>query len=120
MFVWGWAPKFHVLTGIPPATRFTSNGLLTASGDLPERYRRRLREDLEKAKPKLILDATEEFRWPTWPPGLMAGHQAVPELAELVFRNYRQVKRFDVRPGGQPFMIFERKQPTAAPGVREN
>ncbi len=109
MFVWGWAPKFHVLTGIPPATRFTSNGLLTGSGDLPALYRQRLREDLEKVKPKLILDATEEFRWPTWPPGFMAGHQAVPELAEIVFRNYRQVKRFDVRPGGQPFIIFERK-----------
>ena len=109
MFVWGWAPKFHVLTGIPPATRFASNGLMTGSGDVPELYHRRLREDLEKAKPRLILDATEEFRWPTWPPGFLAGHQAMPELARITFSEYRQVKRIDIRPGGQPFIIFERK-----------
>jgi hypothetical protein len=109
MFVWGWAPKFHVLTGIPPATRFASNGLMTGSGSFPELYAKRLKEDLEKSKPRLILDATEEFRWPTWPPGFLAGHQAVPEVAEVTFRDYRQVKRIDMKTGGQPFIIFERK-----------
>jgi hypothetical protein len=109
MFVWGWAPKFHVLTGIPPATRFASNGLMTGSGEFPELYAKRLKEDLEKSKPRLILDATEEFRWPTWPPGFLAGHQAVPQLAEITFRDYRQVKRIEMKPGGQPFIIFERK-----------
>jgi hypothetical protein len=109
MFVWGWAPKFHVLTGIPPATRFASNGLMTGSGVFPELYAKRIKEDLEKSKPRLILDATEEFRWPTWPPGFLAGHQAVPELAAITFRDYRQVKRLDIKPGGQPFIIFERK-----------
>ena len=109
MFVWGWAAKFHVLTGIPPATRFATNGLMTGSGDFPELYAKRLKEDLEKSKPHLILDATEEFRWPTWPPGFLAGHQAVPALAEITFRDYRQVKRIELKPGGQPFIIFERK-----------
>ena len=109
MFIWGWAPKFHVLTGIPPASRFVSNGLLTGLGDLPELYHRRLKEDLEKSKPRLILDATEEFRWPTWPPGFLAGHQAMPELAEITFRDYRQVQRIEVKPGGQPFIIFEKR-----------
>ncbi|MEI6399003.1 MAG: hypothetical protein WCO71_09550, partial [Pseudomonadota bacterium] len=68
-----------------------------------------LKEDLEKSKPRLILDATEEFRWPTWPPGFLAGHQAMPELAEITFRDYRQVQRIEVKPGGQPFIIFEKR-----------
>lgn len=110
MAIWGWANKLHAFTGIRPATRFIGTTYVTDPSPNYNRHRELFLEDLKKDNPKLFVDAIDEFRWPTWPPGALARHDMLPELAEWVRRNYTLVADVQTAPNRLPVRIYLRKE----------
>ena len=116
MFVWGYAPKFYVLTGLVPATRFMAplNTLslpLEAERD-PNSNLSRLLRDLEASKPELFVDAPDEFWFPslTTPRGLSARHHNVPAISRFVSSYYSPVLQINIGPQKVPIIIYKRKR----------
>ncbi|NBV84792.1 MAG: hypothetical protein EBS01_00665 [Verrucomicrobia bacterium] len=115
MFVWGYAPKFYVITGFVPASRFMETiSTLTlppeAESD-PNSNLSRLVRDLEKSKPELFVDAPDEFWFPspTIPRGIAARHHNVPVISRFVSSYYKPVLQINIGPQKVPIIIYKRK-----------
>jgi hypothetical protein len=122
IFVWGFAGDLYINCRRPPAARFTYLTLVAGivppfwRQALPDRVargsREALREDLERSRPRLIVDA----------PIRGFSIADVPELSPLLDRDYCLVEQ--VRAGGKrkPW-IYVRREPQgtcpAAPARRE-
>jgi hypothetical protein len=112
ILVWGWAPKFHVFSGIAPATRychpfmlFPISGLSDAGRD---EYLKRYLSDFSKSKPRLFVDAPEEFTLPGYPRGNDGRHWSVHELSELIRQNYTITHRIETGQNKVPILVYKR------------
>jgi hypothetical protein len=116
MFVWGYAPKFYVFSGIPPASRFIqSSSFLTLSTEAlenPKGHYQSLLADLEQYKPALFVDAADEFWFPdpTIPRGVMARHLTMPAVAQFVAKYYQPVLQMNTHPQKVPIVLYKRKR----------
>jgi hypothetical protein len=110
MAVWGWNNKLHAFTGIRPATRFIGTSYVTDPSPNYNRHRELFLSDVKADKPRLFVDAIDEFRWPTWPPGAQAQHEMIPELAEWVRSEYRLVAAGSTAPNRLPIRVYVRKE----------
>jgi hypothetical protein len=116
MQVWGYAPKFHVFSGIPPATRFATTVplLYTDPGFAP--FKQRILElfiqDFQRSKPALFVDAPDEFWFPdpSTPRGITARHSMQKEVAEIVARDYQLIGRVNSTPERVPIMVYKRRE----------
>jgi len=106
LFVWGWSPKFHVMSGLPPATRFAVNTTPVGDGPAAALYTRRTLEDLANSKPRVILDATDEFIAVNPVKGLAATYLSLPPLAGLIERNYSLVMKAELDSSRLPYLVF--------------
>lgn len=95
--VWGWQPWRYVETGLHPATRDTQTQWQIL--DTPQRpyYLARYRADLLESLPPVFVDTVgyvEDPRSP-WRPVFWnreeQGHEAFPEVGEVIEQNYLQV-----------------------------
>jgi len=114
LFVWGWAPKFHVMSGLPPATRFAVNTTPTGDGPAAALYIRRTLEDLAVSKPRVILDATDEFNAVNPMKGLAATYLSLPPLAGLIERDYSLVMKAELDEARLPYLVFLRTSGSAS------
>ena len=108
LFVWGWSPKFHVMSGLPPATRFAVNTTPVGEGPAAALYTRRTLEDLANSKPRVILDATDEFIAVNPVKGLAATYLSLPALAALIERDYSLVMKAELDGSRLPYLVFLR------------
>ncbi len=111
--VWGWAPKFNVMSQVPPATRF-SQCIFLLDPAAPESMRQvflsRFIADLGKSKPRLFLDAPDEFIWPEYPHGVAARHFGVKAVSDFVREHYSLVGNIPSPPGKVPIMVYRLKE----------
>ncbi len=89
MAIGRWCNKLHAFPGLRPSTRFIGTSYVTDPSPHYSRHRELFLQELRKVRPKLFLDAIDEFRWPTWPAGASASHTTIPELAEWVAKTTR-------------------------------
>jgi len=111
MMIWGWNSKLHAFTGFRPATRFTGLTYIMDPSSNYSRHRELFLSDLKADKPKLFVDAVDEFRWPTWPPGAQARHTMIPELSQWVRQEYNLVADVQTAPQKLPVRVYVRKDP---------
>lgn len=117
MVVWGYAPKYHVFSGIPPATRLTAS--ITLVNADPEQdpssdiYLRRFISDLNQYKPALFVDAPDEFWFPnaSVPRGIMARHHIQKQVGKIISTDYQLVAQFNNAAGKVPVLVYKRKPP---------
>jgi hypothetical protein len=109
MAIWGWYNKLHAFSGIRPATRFIGTSYVTDPSPNYNRHRELFLSDIMKEKPRLFVDAVDEFRWPTWPPGAQARHDMIPELSQWIRREYSLVADVRTAPDKLPIRIYVRK-----------
>jgi hypothetical protein len=88
--IWGWEPKFWVLTGTLQATRDGNTNRQISEHDSKERYRQRYLRDLEQSMPPVFVDAVGEGNFLYHDRGLY-GHEIFPELDAFIRTNYRQL-----------------------------
>jgi hypothetical protein len=112
MAIWGWYNKLHAFSGIRPATRFIGTSYVTDPSDNYKRHRELFVSDIMKEKPRLFVDAVDEFRWPTWPPGAQARHDMIPDLSQWIRREYTLVADVQTAPQRLPVRIYVRKDST--------
>jgi hypothetical protein len=116
MQVWGYAPKFHVFSGIPQATRFANTVPLLFSDEALLAYKKRMLElflkDFEKSKPALFVDAPDEFWFPdpSTPRGITARHSMHKEISEIVARDYQLIGHINSTPDRVPIMVYRRRE----------
>jgi hypothetical protein len=111
MMIWGWVNRWHAATGLKPATRFVGAANLVSSSPRYARHRQVFLSDLKRERPRLFVDAVDEFRWFTWPPGVEARHDRFSELAEWIAREYALVETVPTMSGGLPVLIYSIKRP---------
>jgi len=111
MMIWGWNNKLHAFTGFRPATRFIGLTYIMDPSPNYSRHRELFLSDLKADKPKLFVDAVDEFRWPTWPPGAQARHTMIPELSQWVRQEYNLVADVQTAPQKLPVRVYVRKEP---------
>jgi hypothetical protein len=116
MQVWGYAPKFHVFSGIPPATRFATTVPLLYTDPAFAPFKQRILDlfiqDFEKSKPALFVDAPDEFWFPdpSTPRGITARHSMQKEVAEIVARDYQLIGHINSTPERVPIMVYKRRE----------
>jgi hypothetical protein len=108
LFVWGWSPKFHVMSGLPPATRFAVNTTPVGNGPAAALYTRRTLEDLAVSRPRVFIDATDEFIGDNRVQGLAATYLSLPALAALIERDYSLVMKAELDGSRLPYLVFLR------------
>lgn len=105
ILVWGYAPKFHVFSGVPPAYRVTTTLPLLMEPDMSLTAPSVVRymSDLKQHPPALIIDAPDEFWFPdnNVPKGSAARHFLHPPTSNLVSKNYDLVGSINY-PDGPP------------------
>lgn len=111
MAIWGWSNKLHARTGIPPATRFVGLTYVMNPSPRYNRQRELFLQDLKTSRAKLFLDAVDEFRWPSWPPGEAARHFMMPELAQWIQQEYQLAGEVQTAPNRLPVRVYVRKSP---------
>lgn len=104
--IWGWAAKINVLTQLAPATRFAHTCWVIDPAPQFQRHRTTFLSDLQAARPKVFLDAVDEFRWYSWPPGVAARHTMLPELSTWIFKNYDAVGEIQTAQGKLPVRVY--------------
>ncbi len=105
ILVWGYAPKFYVFSGVPPAYRVTTTLPLLMEPDMSLTAPSVVRymSDLKQHPPALIIDAPDEFWFPDpqVPKGSAARHFLHPPTSNLVSKNYDLVGSMNY-PDGPP------------------
>ena len=109
--IWGWAAKINVLTQLAPATRFAHTCWVIDPAPQFQRHRTTFLSDLQAARPKVFLDAVDEFRWYSWPPGVAARHTMLPDLSMWIFKNYDPVGEIQTAQGKLPVRVYFLKTP---------
>ena len=115
MFVWGYAPKYHAFSGIPPASRFLQSvGFLGLTPEVQAEPRgnfQRLLADLHQYQPTLFVDAPDEFWFPSLnvPRGNLARHTTVKPVAQFISDNYQLILQINMDPQKVPILIYKRK-----------
>ncbi len=113
--VWGWVPKFYVFSEMFPGTRFMQTLFLLDESPKFSRarevYLTAFINDLEQSKPKLFIDAPDEFIWPEYPHGALGRHWAVPKISEYIRSNYTLAGSFPYPQGSgkADIMVYKRK-----------
>jgi hypothetical protein len=107
MAIWGWANKLHVFTGIRSATRIMGTAYVTDPSPAYDAHRTAYLKDLKASRARFFLDAVDEFRWPTWPPGILARHFGWPELARHIHSEYHLIGEFRSAPNKLPILLYE-------------
>lgn len=117
--VWGYAPKFHVFSGIAPSYRCTTTLTMLMEPDMSESSPSvaAYLSDLEKTPPALIIDAPDEFWFPdpAVPKGTVARHFAHPPTRNLVSKGYELIGQMNYAksppgmPDKVPIMIYKKK-----------
>ncbi len=110
--IWGWAPKFNVMSQTPPAVRFSQSMFLldpATTDEAKKPFLARFMDDLRKSRPRLFIDAPDEFMWPSYPHGSAGRHFAVPEVSEFVRANYTAIGTVPSPPGKAPILVYRRK-----------
>jgi hypothetical protein len=113
--VWGWVPKFYVFSEMFPGTRFMQTLFLLDESPKFSRarevYLTAFINDLEHSKPKLFIDAPDEFIWPEYPHGALGRHWAVPKISEYIRSNYTLAGSFPYPQGSgkADIMVYKRK-----------
>jgi hypothetical protein len=109
MAIWGWAPGVYVLTGMPPATRYSVTPIETKAGPLSLFYRDRLMADLRSHPPDLFIDAVGR--------GMLVfnfteqdGYELLPDLRKFIDDNYVLVDQQPVIKGSKPVRFFVRRE----------
>lgn len=118
--VWGYAPKFHVFSGVPPSYRCTTTLTMLMEPDMSESAPSvaTYLSDLGKTPPALIIDAPDEFWFPdpAVPKGTTARHFAHPPTRKLVSSGYELVGQMNYAksppgmPDKVPIMIYKKKE----------
>ena len=115
MLVWGYAPKFHVFSQVPSAVRTACPINLLGSDPSADNVSRRFHEafydDLKKYAPAIFVDAPDEFvpLDPNYPRGVMARHNLVKPVAEIIRNDYEFQQQIPSMPGKVPILIYRRK-----------
>ena len=104
--IWGWAGKLNVLTQMHQATRFAHTAWITDPAPEFNRHRETFIADLQASRPKVFLDAVDEFRWYSWPAGAAARHTMIPELSSWIFKNYDLVADIPTAPNKLPVRVY--------------
>jgi hypothetical protein len=117
--VWGYAPKFHVFSGVPPSYRCTTTLTMLMEPDMSESSPSvaAYLSDLEKTPPALIIDAPDEFWFPdpAVPKGSIARHFAHPPTRNMVSKGYELIGQMNYAksppgmPDKVPIMIYKKK-----------
>ncbi len=110
MMVWGWNNKLHAFTGFRPSTRFVGLTYIMDPSPNYNRHRELFLSDLKADRPRLFVDAVDEFRWPTWPPGAQARHDMIPELSQWVRQEYNLVADVQTAPQKLPVRVYVRRE----------
>ena len=79
LVIWGWAPRYYILTGMRPGTRYGHSGF---AQDNPYFFRLYI-EDFDRSRPAVFVDAED--------PIFKAKLDDYPELAARIARDYEQV-----------------------------
>ncbi len=94
MAVWGWVPRLHVESGLPPATRDGTTERQIIDHSLRQFYRQRYLFDLRRTRPRFFVEAIS--------PGFFAftnratlGIQTWPELQAYVDTHYELAAEID-------------------------
>lgn len=103
MSVWGWVPRLHVESGLPPATRDGTTERQIIDHSLRQFYRQRYLFDLRRSRPRFFVEAIS--------PGFFAftnratmGVQTWPELQAYLDDNYALAAEID------GFRIFQARE----------
>ena len=93
--VWGWAPAFHIETGLPQATREShTERQIEQREQRDSYYRPRYMAELAVDRPAFFVDAVGPGAWNYFWRG-DAGHELFPALGEFVAEEYVLVADFN-------------------------
>jgi len=87
MAVWGWAPRFHVLTQLPHATSESNAERQISPGPRRPYFRARFLRELRARSPAIFLDAVGPGNF-GYHERSVDGHEVLPELRDLVAARY--------------------------------
>ena len=90
LVVWGWAPGYHVETGLPQGARESITERSLNEGPLQSSYRWRLLFDLRRNRPRWFVDAVAPGQFGYHDRSLF-GHDTWPELRDIVATEYEWV-----------------------------
>ena len=107
--IWGWAPAVYVLTGIPPATRYSVAPVGIKEVSVQRYYWKRFLDDLRYKPPDLFIDAVAPnvFMWRSWTDN--DGYESDPELRTFIDDNYRLIASLTLVPGAKPVRFYLRR-----------
>jgi len=88
--VWGWANDYHVLTGLPQGTRYTTSVWQIKPFPQQSTYLDIYLSDLEKNKPTFFLDAVAPYEF-TYKDAGEYGHQNFPQIKAFIDKHYNYV-----------------------------
>lgn len=97
MAIWGWKPKYFVLTGLTPATREVYTAYQIMDTPLRGYYRSRFLIDLRTSRPAVFIDAVSSSGW-GFAKRKKSGHETFKELADFIKGSYTLVGEFGVGP----------------------
>jgi len=110
--VWGWAPHYYVLSRRPPAGRDSILHVVLTPGPRQNFYKTKFLQDLEKYKPRFIIDVVSDTSMaltPEWGNDIESLRmEKCPVLGDYLRNNYVLV-RVLYRQGAQfPNLLYER------------
>ena len=94
LVIWGWAPRFHVESGLAQGARDAQSEPEIAPGPMNQFYRDRMMWDLRKHPPAFFVDAIADDGF-IYTVHSLFGPQIFPELAAWISANYRLVEDLD-------------------------
>jgi hypothetical protein len=113
LVVWGWAPGYHVETGLPQGAREAITERSLDNGPLQASYRWRLLFDLRRNRPRWFVDAVAPGQF-GYRDRSLSGHETWPELRDIVATEYERVDELaGVR-------IYRRRDRPDAPSGKNN
>lgn len=96
MAIWGWTPKYFVLTGLVPGTRDAAAGFQIGDSPLRDYYRQRFLQDLKAERPPVFMDTVSSMDF-AFSEREKFGHETFKELADFIRDSY--TLSFIVGPG---------------------
>jgi hypothetical protein len=94
LVVWGWAPGYHVETGLAQGSREAHCGLIINPGPLQADYRHRFLFDLRRNHPRWFVDAVAPGQFGFQERSLF-GHDTWPDLRDFIAAHYDLLDEVD-------------------------